>query len=164
MKLSVFGLGYVGCVSAACFAKEGHEVLGVDVNPTKVEITNRGDSPIVEAGMSELTREMVGTGWLRATSDTAQAIDNSELSLVCVGTPSNANGSLDLTYVRRVCEQIGSALREKTKRHVIVIRSTMLPGTIEGVVVPTLEQHSGKKVGKDLGVCINPEFLRKGTS
>jgi len=164
MKLSVFGLGYVGCVSAACFAKEGHEVLGVDVNPTKVEITNRGDSPIVEAGMSELTREMVGTGWLRATSDTATAIENSELSLVCVGTPSNANGSLDLTYVRRVCEEIGSTLRTKDARHVIVIRSTMLPGTIEGVVVPTLEQHSGKQVGKDFGVCINPEFLREGTS
>src|SRR6266498_108399 len=164
MKLSVFGLGYVGCVSAACFAKEGHEVLGVDVNPTKVEITNRGDSPIVEAGMSELTREMVGTGWLRATSDTATAIENSELSLVCVGTPSNANGSLDLTYIRRVCEEIGSTLRSKDARHVIVIRSTMLPGTIEGVVVPTLEQHSGKQVGKDFGVCINPEFLREGTS
>jgi len=164
MKLSVFGLGYVGCVSAACFAKEGHEVLGVDVNPTKVEITNRGDSPIVEAGMSELTREMVGTGRLRATTDTAKAIENSELSLVCVGTPSNANGSLDLTYVRRVCEEIGSTLRTKDARHVIVIRSTMLPGTIEGVVVPTLEQHSGKQVGKDFGVCINPEFLREGTS
>ena len=164
MKLSIFGLGYVGCVSAACFAKEGHEVLGVDVNPTKVEIINRGDSPIVEAGMSELTREMVTSGRLRATTDTTKAIDGSELSLVCVGTPSNANGSLDLTYVRRVCEEIGSALRKKSSRHVIVIRSTMLPGTIEGVVVPTLEQHSGKKVGKDFGVCINPEFLREGSS
>jgi len=164
MRLSVFGLGYVGCVSAACFAKEGHEVLGVDVNSTKVEIINRGDSPIVEAGMSELVREMVSSGRLRATADTAQAIEHSELSLVCVGTPSNANGSLDLTYVRRVCEEIGSALRTKDARHVIVIRSTMLPGTIEGVVVPTLEQHSGKKVGKDFGVCINPEFLREGTS
>ena len=164
MKLSIFGLGYVGCVSAACFAKEGHEVLGVDVNPTKVEIINRGDSPIVEAGMSDLTREMVSSGRLRATTDTAKAIDGSELSLVCVGTPSNANGSLDLTYVRRVCEEIGSALRKKSSRHVIVIRSTMLPGTIEGVVVPTLEQHSGKKVGKDFGVCINPEFLREGSS
>src|SRR6266536_3989997 len=164
MKLSVFGLGYVGCVSAACFAKEGHEVLGVDVNPTKVEITNRGDSPIVEAGMSELTREMVGTGWLRATTDTAKAIENSELSLVCVGTPSNANGSLDLTYVRRVCEEIGSTLRTKDARHVIVIRSTMLPGTIENVVVPSLERTSGKRAGEDFGVCINPEFLREGTS
>jgi GDP-mannose 6-dehydrogenase len=164
MKLSILGLGYVGCVSAACFAKEGHEVLGVDVNPTKIEIINRGESPIVEAGMTELTREMVDSGRLRATTDTNQAIENSDVSLVCVGTPSNANGSLDLTYVRRVCEEIGSALRTKNTRHVVVIRSTMLPGTIENVVVPALEKTSGKKTGPDFGVCINPEFLREGSS
>ena len=164
MRLSVFGLGYVGCVSAACFAKEGHEVWGVDVNPTKIEIINRGDSPIVESGMPELIREMVNSRRLRTTTDTEAAIDNSEASLVCVGTPSNANGSLDLTYVTRVCQAIGSGLARKDKRHIVVIRSTMLPGTVQEVVVPTLEQASGKKAGKDFGVCINPEFLREGSS
>jgi GDP-mannose 6-dehydrogenase len=164
MKLSVFGLGYVGCVSAACFAKEGHEVVGVDVNATKVGIINGGQSPIVEAGIGELIGEMVGAGRLRATTDSARAVADSDLSLVCVGTPSNTNGSLDLTYVTRVCEEIGAALKQKTAPHVVVIRSTMLPGTIETVVVPVLETHSGKTAGRDFGVCINPEFLREGTS
>src|SRR5436305_9640437 len=164
MKVSIFGLGYVGCVSAACFAKEGHDVVGVDVNPTKVEIVNRGESPIVEAGMSELIKAMVGEGRLRATTDTHEAIDASDLSLVCVGTPSNANGSLDLNYVERVCQEIGAALKQKQARHIVVIRSTMLPGTIESVVVPALEKKSGKRSGHDFGICINPEFLREGTS
>jgi GDP-mannose 6-dehydrogenase len=164
MKLSVFGLGYVGCMSAACFANEGHDVTGVDVNPTKVEIINRGESPVVEAGLGELIKEVVAAGRLRATANTLEAIQNTEVSLVCVGTPGNANGSLDLTYVERVCQEIGAALKAKPARHTVVIRSTMLPGTIESVVVPTLENHSGKQAGKDFGVCINPEFLREGTS
>lgn len=164
MKLSVFGLGYVGCVSAACFAKEGHEVVGVDVNPLKVEIINGGRSPIVEAGVGELIAEMVGAGRLRATSDVAEAVSNTEASLVCVGTPSNPNGSLNLAYVKRVCQEIGAALEGKRERHAVVIRSTMLPGTIESLIVPTLEVYSGKKAGRDFGVCINPEFLREGTS
>ncbi|HEV7842066.1 MAG TPA: UDP-glucose/GDP-mannose dehydrogenase family protein, partial [Pyrinomonadaceae bacterium] len=164
MRLSVFGLGYVGCVSAACFAREGHEVIGVDVNPTKVGIINEGRSPIVETGVGELIGEMRGAGRLRATTDSAEAIANSEVSLICVGTPSHANGSLDLTYVKRVCQEIGAALERKTSRHTVVIRSTMLPGTIESVVIPTLEVYSGKKVGEQLNVCINPEFLREGTS
>jgi GDP-mannose 6-dehydrogenase len=164
MKLSVFGLGYVGCVSAACFAKEGHDVTGVDVNATKVEIINRGESPIVEAGLADLIKEVVDAGRLRATTNTLAAIQDTEVSLVCVGTPSNANGSLDLTYVERVCQEIGVALKAKPARHTVVIRSTMLPGTIESVVMPTLETHSGKEAGKDFGVCINPEFLREGTS
>jgi GDP-mannose 6-dehydrogenase len=164
MKLSIFGLGYVGCVSAACFAKEGHDVLGVDVNPTKVEIVNRGESPIVESGMSELVKEMVSSKSLRATTNTQEAINESDLSLICVGTPSNANGSLDLSYVERVCQEIGAALKNKNSRHVVVIRSTMLPGTIENVVVPALQGYSGKKAVQDFGVCINPEFLREGTS
>ena len=164
MKLSVFGLGYVGCVSAACFAREGHDVIGVDVNATKATIVNRGDSPIVEAGMNELIKEMAGSGRLRATTDTETAINESDVSLVCVGTPSNPNGSLDLTFVKRVCEEIGAVLACKTERHIVVIRSTMLPGTIESVVVPALEQASGKQAGIAFGVCINPEFLREGTS
>lgn len=164
MKLSVYGLGYVGCVSAACFAREGHMVVGVDVNPTKVGIINDGKSPIVEESVGELIAEMVKIGRLRATVDSADAVNNSELSLVCVGTPSRANGSLDLAYVTRVCSDIGEALRGKNERHIVIIRSTMLPGTIDGVVVPALEKASGKKAGRDFGVCINPEFLREGTS
>jgi GDP-mannose 6-dehydrogenase len=164
MKLSVFGLGYVGCVSAACFAKEGHKVVGVDVNPTKVEIINRGESPIVEAGLGELMRTVVSSGSLRATTNTDEAINDTDVSLVCVGTPSNANGSLDLRYVERVCQEIGAALKTKATRHTIVIRSTMLPGTIESVVTPALETQSGKEAGRDFDVCINPEFLREGTS
>ena len=164
MRLSVFGLGYVGCVSAACFAREGHEVLGVDVNQTKVDIINGGKSPIVEAGVGELIGEMVAGGKLRATTDSAEAVEASEISLICVGTPSNSNGSLDLAYVKRVCQEIGGALERKRERHTVVIRSTMLPGTVETVVVPTLEVYSGKKAGRDFGVCINPEFLREGTS
>jgi len=164
MRLSVFGLGYVGCVSAACFAKEGHNVIGVDVNSTKVEMISAGKSPIVETGVGELIGEMVHNGLLRATSNTSYAIENSDASIICVGTPSNANGSLDLTFVQRVCEEIGEALKDKAGRHVIVVRSTMLPGTIEELVVPTLSMRSGKTVGLDFGVCINPEFLREGTS
>jgi GDP-mannose 6-dehydrogenase len=164
MKLSVFGLGYVGCVSAACFAREGHDVVGVDVSPLKVEIINGGKSPIVESGIGELIGEMVTGGRLRATTDSLEAIRESEISLVCVGTPSNPNGSLDLTYIKRVCKEIGAALEGKRARHTVVLRSTMLPGTIEGIVVPTLEVCSGKKAGRDFGVCVNPEFLREGTS
>jgi GDP-mannose 6-dehydrogenase len=164
MNLSVFGIGYVGCVSAACFAKEGHDVTGVDVNPTKVEIINSGNSPIVEPGIGELIQEAVNSGRLRATTSAAEAVNTSAVSLVCVGTPSNANGSLDLRYVTRVCEEIGAALRTKKERHVVVLRSTMLPGTIENVVVPALAKTSGKKAGWDFGVCINPEFLREGSS
>ncbi|HZE73306.1 MAG TPA: UDP-glucose/GDP-mannose dehydrogenase family protein [Pyrinomonadaceae bacterium] len=164
MRVSVFGLGYVGCVSAACFAMEGHQVTGVDVNSTKVEIIKSGNSPIVETGMGDLIREMVALERLTATTDTLRAIRSSDVSLVCVGTPSKPNGSLDLTYVQRVCEHIGAALAEKDTRHVVVIRSTMLPGTIESTVVPALEEYSGKVAGVGFGICINPEFLREGTS
>jgi GDP-mannose 6-dehydrogenase len=164
MTLSVFGLGYVGCVSAACMAKEGHIVIGVDVNAGKVEMINTGTSPIVEAGLGELLSEVVQSNRLSATTDAASAVRDSDVSLVCVGTPSNQNGSLDLSYVVRVCEEIGAALKDKSERHVIVMRSTMLPGTIENVVIPALEKSSGKQAGKDFGVCINPEFLREGSS
>ena len=162
--ISVFGLGYVGCVSAACFAKEGHAVTGVDVNPAKVDMINAGKATIVEMGIGELVAEMVQSGRLVATSDVAKAVRDTAISLVCVGTPSRANGSLDLTYVERVSEQIGEAIRSKGTRHTVVIRSTVLPGTIHDVVVPGLERTSGKQAGRDFGVCGNPEFLREGTS
>src|SRR5688500_3286427 len=134
MRLSVFGIGYVGCVSAACFAKEGHEVVGVDANSVKVEIINSGKSPIVEAGIDELIGERVRDGRLRATTDSLRAVKESEVSLVCVGTPSQPNGSLDLSYIKRVCQDIGAGMEAKKERHTVVIRSTMLPGTIETVV------------------------------
>jgi GDP-mannose 6-dehydrogenase len=164
MKLSVFGIGYVGCISAACFAREGHEVIAVDVNATKVEMINNGKSPIVEPGIVELIQEAVSSGRLRATTSAAEAVANSDVSLVCVGTPSRANGSLDLRYVSAVCGEIGSALKAKSNRHITIIRSTMLPSTIETVVVPTLESSSGKTLGSAFGICINPEFLREGSS
>lgn len=164
MKLSVFGLGYVGCVSAACFAKEGHDVLGVDVNPVKVGIINERRSPIVEVGIDELIDEMVTSGRLKATTDSAAAVAGSDVSLVCVGTPGNANGSLDFTYVKRVCAEIGEAVAKKNQPHTIVIRSTMLPGTMENLVIPELESSSGKKKGAGFDVCFNPEFLREGSS
>jgi GDP-mannose 6-dehydrogenase len=164
MKLSIFGLGYVGCVSAACFAKAGHQVIGVDVSPLKVEIINSGRSPVVEPGVQELIAEAVEKGLLKATMDPEVAIAESDLSLVCVGTPSNHNGSLDLTYVKDACRQIGAALEAKSRYHLVAIRSTMLPGTISEVVIPTIEAHSKKRPGRDFGVAINPEFLREGTS
>ena len=164
MKLSVFGLGYVGCVAAACLADAGHEVTGVDVNPTKVEIINSGKSPIIEDGIGELIAKVVASGRLSATTDSARAIRDSDISLVCVGTPSNQNGSLHLRHIEQVCSEIGAALKNKTARHIVVIRSTMLPGTIENTVVPVLEEHSGKKAVAEFGICINPEFLREGSS
>ena len=164
MKISIFGIGYVGCVSAACLARAGHEVIGVDVNPTKVEIINNGASPIVEPEINELIREVVKAGKLRATTDSMQAVNDSDMSLVCVGTPSKPNGSLDLGHVRRVCEEIGKGIGAKNERHTVVIRSTMLPGSIESVAKPALESTSGKKAGEDFGLCVNPEFLREGTS
>jgi GDP-mannose 6-dehydrogenase len=164
MKVSVFGLGYVGSVSAASFAADGHEVVGVDVSPDKVTSVNTGRSPIVEPGLDDLLGRAVAERRLRATTDTADAIRSSEVSLVCVGTPSRRNGSLDLTYLERVCEQIGRELREKSGYHVVVVRSTVLPGTTHGMVIPALERESGKKYGEGFGVSVNPEFLREGTA
>src|SRR5690606_1626620 len=163
-KVSVFGLGYVGCVSAACFAKEGHTVLGVDVSATKVDLVNSGKATIVEEGIGELVEKMVAAGRLTATTDSAEAVRNTEISLIAVGTPSRSNGSLDLSYIERVCTQIGEALREKDETHIVVIRSTVLPGTVHGVVVPALERGSGKKAGEGFHAVSNPEFLREGSS
>ena len=164
MRVSVFGLGYVGCVSAASFAADGHAVIGVDVNPDKVAGLNEGRSPIVEKGLDELIRAAVDNGSLRATTSTMEAVTETDLSLLCVGTPSRKNGSLDLSYLERVCGQIGGALRTKGAYHVVVVRSTVLPGTTHDVVIPAIENASGKKYGTGFGVTVNPEFLREGTA
>jgi len=163
-NISVFGLGYVGAVSLACLADNGHQIVGVDVYPTKVNIINHGRSPIIEEGLNELMRKGVESGAIRATTDSREAVHNTDVSIICVGTPSNSNGSLDLRYVERVAFEIGEALASKDAYHIIVLRSTVLPGTTEEVVIPALEQASGKKSGVDFGVCFNPEFLREGSS
>ena len=164
MKISIFGLGYVGAVSAGCLANEGHEVIGVDPNQTKMDLINQGKTPIIEKNIGEIIEIAVKEGRLRATTDASEAIRGTELSLICVGTPSQLNGNLDLKFVRRVCESIGSALKTKSERHVVVVRSTVLPGTMRNVVIPTLEEFSAKRAGVDFGVCNNPEFLREGSS
>ncbi len=164
MRVSVFGLGYVGSVSAASFAADGHEIIGVDVNPDKVQAISSGRSPIVEPGLDELLRRGVAERRLRATTSTHEAVEGTGLSLVCVGTPSRKNGSLDLTYLERVCEQIGDALENKKDYHVVIVRSTMLPGTTHEVVIPALERRSHKAYGEGFGVAVNPEFLREGTA
>ncbi len=169
MKISVFGLGYVGCVSAACLAKVGHEIIGVDVNQVKVNLMNEGKSPIVEKDIGEILYKAVKSddyapGKLEATTDTERAVIESEISLICVGTPSNQNGSLKLDYVKRCAHEIGLALAKKTDYHVVVARSTMLPGSVEDIILKELEAASGKRVGEDFGVAMNPEFLRESTS
>ncbi len=163
-KISVFGLGYVGAVSVAVLADNGHDVIGVDVNPTKVDMINKGHSPIIENGMTDLVAKGFAAGRIRATLDAEKAVHDSGISIICVGTPSRNNGSLDLTYIERVCQQIGKGLSSKSDYHVVVIRSTMLPGSTEQVVIPILEETSGLTAGRDFGVCFNPEFLREGSS
>jgi GDP-mannose 6-dehydrogenase len=164
VRISIFGLGYVGAVSAGCLASEGHDVIGVDSVQTKIDLINAGKSPIIETDIGELIAAAVANGKLRATQDTVQAVHDTDLSFVCVGTPSQSNGNLDLTYIRRVCEEIGLAIKSKTARHTIVIRSTILPGTMRRIVIPTLEEYSGKQAGVGFGVCNNPEFLREGSA
>ncbi|ODU51036.1 MAG: GDP-mannose dehydrogenase [Thiobacillus sp. SCN 63-374] len=164
MRISIFGLGYVGAVSAGCLASDGHDVIGVDPNQTKVDLINKGVTPIIEKDIGEMIAKTAASGKLRATTDVREAVMGSDISLICVGTPSMLNGNLDLSYVRRVCEEIGAALKEKSTFHVVVGRSTMLPGSMHNVVIPTLEQASGKKAAVDFGVCNNPEFLREGTA
>ena len=164
VKISVFGLGYVGAVSAGCLAALGHEVVGVDPVEAKVALTAQGKPPVVEKDLERLLTDAVAQGRLRATTDSRKAVLETDCSLVCVGTPSKANGDLDLSHVSAVNKQIGETLREKQARHMVVIRSTVLPGTLRGVVIPILEQASGKKAGVDFGVGNNPEFLREGTA
>jgi GDP-mannose 6-dehydrogenase len=164
LKVSVFGLGYVGVVSAACLAAQGHEVIGVDVNPTKVDLVNSGRSTVVEERIGELIEEVVGSGALRATIDVKEAVEETEISLICVGTPSAPNGSLSTAYLEQVATQIGQVIGGLDRRHTVVFRSTMLPGTCEGLLIPLVERGSGKRAGADFGVAMNPEFLRESTS
>ena len=164
MKVAVFGLGYVGCVSAAALAHDGHDVIGVDVNAEKVAAVNDARSPIVEPGLEPLIQRGREAGRLRATTDTGEAVAASDVSLLCVGTPSRKNGSLDLQYLARVSEEIGCELRGASSYHLVVVRSTVLPGTTHEVVIPALERRSGKRYGEGFGVAVNPEFLREGSA
>ncbi|PYV44923.1 MAG: GDP-mannose dehydrogenase [Acidobacteria bacterium] len=164
MRISIFGMGYVGAVTAACFAQDGHQVVGIDIDPSKLAMLKAGQSPIIEDGLSELIVQAVQSGRLRVTQDGTTAVHETEASLVCVGTPSRRNGSLDTSVVCQVATQIGSALKEKKTPHLVIVRSTMLPGTVNNTIVPLLHGASGKHVDADFDVCFNPEFLREGTS
>jgi GDP-mannose 6-dehydrogenase len=164
VRIAVFGLGYVGIVSAACLARDGHAVVGVDPQPAKIDLVNEGRSPIVEKYVGELIAGAVRRGRLRATSSAAEAVAACDMSLVCVGTPSRRNGSLDTAAVERVCEEIGTAVRAKGTSHLVVIRSTVLPGTMRGLVIPALERAAGTLAGEVLRVAMNPEFLRESTA
>jgi GDP-mannose 6-dehydrogenase len=164
LSVSIFGLGYVGSVSAACFASMGHKVIGVDVSRAKVEMLDSGRTPIIEARMSELVADANQACRLHATTDATEAVLNSEVSFVCVGTPSLKSGKLDLSHIEKVAQEIGAAIGQKRAPHVFVLRSTVLPGTTENVVLPILERESGKKCGQDFTVCYNPEFMREGSA
>ena len=164
MRISVFGLGYVGAVSLACLARDGHEVIGVDLDPHKLDLIGSGRSPIVEHGIQELMSQVVASGRVQVTTDTMEAIRRTDLSFVCVGTPSSPNGSQDLAAICRVATEIGRALRATGRHHTIVLRSTAQPGTVEQVFRPLLEEHSGRISDRDFAVCFQPEFLREGTS
>ncbi|MDH6196220.1 GDP-mannose 6-dehydrogenase [Mycobacterium frederiksbergense] len=163
-RVAVFGLGYVGSVSAACLASLGHSVVGVDVRSEKVDMINQGRSPVVERGLGDLIVDQVAAGRLSATTDSARAIAGTDLALICVGTPSASNGSLETGFLERVSDEIGTALAGQRGRYTVVVRSTMLPTTCEQVVLPRLQAASGRRVGEGIGLAVNPEFLREGSS
>jgi GDP-mannose 6-dehydrogenase len=164
MRISIFGLGYVGAVSLACLARDGHSVIGVDIDPAKLELICSGKTPVVEEGMVELMAQVAASGRVSVTADVVQAVLGSDLSLICVGTPSAPNGSQDQSAMRKLAHELGRAMRDKPGRHVFVFRSTLVPATVEDVLKPIIEQESGKKDGRDFDVCFQPEFLREGTS
>ncbi|MBN2735783.1 MAG: nucleotide sugar dehydrogenase [Spirochaetales bacterium] len=164
MRISIFGLGYVGVVSAACLSSAGHTIIGVDINNTKIEMMNSGKSPIIEKDVEKILAESIKNNLIRATIDTDEAILNTDYSLICVGTPSNKNGSLDIKYIESVTKQIAQALKKKEKPHFLIYRSTMVPGTVRQLIIPLLEQESNKTEGIDFFVAFNPEFLRESTA
>ena len=164
MKVSIFGLGYVGAVSLACLSRDGHDVIGVDIDRTKLDLISAGKTPVVEEGMVELMAQVAASGKVTVTTDAQVAVHNSEISLVCVGTPSAANGSQDQGAILRLAEEIGRAIGEKREPHVVVFRSTLVPGTVEDVLRPIIEAKSGKKDGEGFFLCFQPEFLREGSS
>lgn len=163
-SVSIFGLGYVGSVMAACLAHQGNRVMGVDVNPAKVAMLKSGRSPILEKRMDEFVAEGHRACRLHATADSNAAIRESDISFVCVGTPSLRNGKLDLSSIQHACAEIGKGLAQKDAPHLVVLRSTLLPGTTEAVAIPILEAASGKRAGADFAVCYNPEFMREGNA
>ena len=164
MKISIFGLGYVGSVTASCFADKGHDVIGVEVNLDKLALFRAGQSPLFEPGLAELLSKVHGTGSFTATGSAAEAVHESAISFICVGTPSKKGGQADLSHIEAVSREIGQALHTKNAPHTIVVRSTMLPGSIESVIVPQIESASGKRAGKDFHVVANPEFMREGSA
>ena len=164
MKISIFGLGYVGAVSLACLARDGHEVVGVDIDETKLRLIRDGNTPVVEEGMVELMARAASAGRMRVSSDVSLAVSETDLSLVCVGTPSAPNGSQDQGAVLRLAREIGAAIARKPEPHVVVFRSTLLPGTVEDVLRPVIEEASGKRDGDGFFLCFQPEFLREGSS
>jgi GDP-mannose 6-dehydrogenase len=164
MKICVIGLGYVGAVTAACLARDGHEVLGIDLDSTKLKLLAEGKAPIIEEGIEEITREAAQSKRLTVTNKLDATVATCDLIFVCVGTPSAPNGSQDLTAVKRVAEQIGNSLKDCEGFPVVVLRSTVYPGITESVVQPVLEEYANGIVGKDFGLCFQPEFLREGSS
>jgi GDP-mannose 6-dehydrogenase len=164
MKVNIYGLGYVGCLTAACLANDKHDIVGIDIDELKVGMINEGKSPIVEPGLEEVISKAVASHKLYATINSLNSIRPAEVSFVCVGTPSNEDGGLNLNHIIRIAEQIGEYLQKIGFYHVINIRSTVLPGTVEETIIPIIEEKSKKKAGSDFGVCMNPEFMREGTS
>jgi GDP-mannose 6-dehydrogenase len=164
MRISIFGLGYVGAVSLACLARDGHSVIGVDIDPAKLELIRSGKTPVVEEGMVELIAQVAASGRVSVSTDVVHAVMNSELSLVCVGTPSALNGSQDQSAIIKLAHELGHAMRNKPVGHVFVFRSTLVPGTVEDVLKPIIERESGKRAGEAFDVCFQPEFLREGSS
>ena len=164
MNISIFGLGYVGAVSLACLARDGHHVVGVDIDRSKLELIAAGKTPVVEEGMVDLMQQVAASGRVTITGDVQQAVLDTDISLVCVGTPSALNGSQDQTAILRLTESMGQALAGKRRPHVVVFRSTLVPGTVEDVLRPIIERVSGKRDGVDFHLCFQPEFLREGSS
>ena len=164
MRIAIFGLGYVGSVSAACLAAAGHDITGVDVDERKLSLLSSGRAPVREPGLDELLGAMVAAGRVSVTQDVALAAADSDISLVCVGTPSRRNGSVDSSFLERVMAQIGTALADTSGYRVVAVRSTVVPGLVQSRLIPILERASGRRAGVDFGVCVNPEFLREGSA